>query len=316
MALEDIEYLFDANLVNSIEELIEQADKELFLVSPYLDLSKQTIHKLNTQLNKNNIDFNLKVLFGKDGLDKLKTGKDYGDKLKNSLLFLMKFPNVEIRFEERLHAKFFKNDFDAIYSSLNLIDYSERKNIEFGIKVKLASKSAIWRLLNNANDSVNEKVDEAKRKLITGTQAEVNPIEKFNSYFNESEQLYKSEANLIEKNNLGAKIVSVVGVTLKEIDGSNPKNIIKDELTPIFNGKEKSQSKTVVQKNYSTEKISLNNFVKEKSIDKTTFIEKLIKEGLAINEKQVTEKGMSAGLEIKKYMGKDYISIPKNFEIK
>lgn len=316
MAFEDIEYLFDGKLIESIESLIESAEKELVLISPYLDLSPQIKHKLNAQLSKNKNDFSLKVLFGKDGLNKIKTGKDYGDKLKNSLLFFMKFPNVEIRFEERLHAKFFKNDFDAIYSSMNLINYSERKNIEFGIKVKLESKAAIWRILNNMNDAVNEKVDEVKRKLIDETNAEVNPIQKFNSYFNESEQLYKSEANLIEKNNLGAKIVSVVGVTLKEIDSSNPKNIIKDELTPIFNGKEKSQPKTVEQKNYSTEKISLNNFVKEKSFDKSTFIEKLIKEGLVINEKQVTEKGISIGLETKKYMGNDYIVIPKNFELK
>jgi len=47
--------------------------------------------------------------------------------------FLTKFPNIEIRYEKRLHAKFYANDKTAIFSSMNLYSFSQENNIEFGI---------------------------------------------------------------------------------------------------------------------------------------------------------------------------------------
>jgi hypothetical protein len=52
--------------------------------------------------------------------------------------FFKEFPNIEIRYEKRLHAKYFANDFDAIITSMNLYDYSQDNNIEAGVKTKLS----------------------------------------------------------------------------------------------------------------------------------------------------------------------------------
>lgn len=82
-------------------------------------------------------DFELLVLFGKNENNLYKSIK------RDSLDFLMKFPNVEIRYCERLHAKFYQNDYDFIVTSLNLYDFSLAKNIEVGIKFSYSSKGIL-----------------------------------------------------------------------------------------------------------------------------------------------------------------------------
>jgi len=47
--------------------------------------------------------------------------------------FFTDFPNIEIRYERRLHAKYYANENTAILTSMNLYAYSQNNNIEAGI---------------------------------------------------------------------------------------------------------------------------------------------------------------------------------------
>jgi len=47
--------------------------------------------------------------------------------------FFKEFPNVQIRYEKRLHAKYYANESSAILTSMNLYSYSQDNNIEFGV---------------------------------------------------------------------------------------------------------------------------------------------------------------------------------------
>ena len=47
--------------------------------------------------------------------------------------FFKSFPSIEIRYEKRLHAKIYANDFDAMITSMNLYDFSQDHNIEAGV---------------------------------------------------------------------------------------------------------------------------------------------------------------------------------------
>jgi hypothetical protein len=82
-------------------------------------------------LSKNdNPELEIIVVFGKneDDISKSMSQEDFN--------FFKEFPNIEIRYEKRLHAKYFANEENAILTSMNLYGYSQDNNIEFGILTK------------------------------------------------------------------------------------------------------------------------------------------------------------------------------------
>ncbi len=50
--------------------------------------------------------------------------------------FFKDFPNIQIRYERRLHAKYYANESSAILTSMNLYNYSQDNNIEAGVMTK------------------------------------------------------------------------------------------------------------------------------------------------------------------------------------
>jgi hypothetical protein len=121
-------FLKGSQLNAALEELFEAAEDYLVIISPYI--------KLHPRLKD--------ILKSKSKSDKLEVivvfGKNEGDLSKSlnvdDLDFLKAFPNVEIRHEPRLHAKYYANESSGILSSMNLYDFSQNNNIEFGILSK------------------------------------------------------------------------------------------------------------------------------------------------------------------------------------
>lgn len=109
----------------ALENLFATSKKQLVLISPYVKLHPRLIDILK----KRKSDHTLKILmvFGKNDDDISKSMAE------DDFRFLTKFPNIEIRYENRLHAKFYANDKSAIFSSMNLYSFSQENNIEFGI---------------------------------------------------------------------------------------------------------------------------------------------------------------------------------------
>lgn len=186
----DGHFPFENQLIAGLESLITESKEKLILISPYIDLDVRIRTALQTKLESK--DFQLTVVFGKNEERYFKSIK------RESLEFLMKFPNVEIRYEERLHAKFYMNDFHYMVTSLNLYDYSLAKNIEFGLLVKYSSKSLLGKVgdaANNLGDSVGEVI---KEKVIGSSKSEVDPIEEFEKIVANSKLMYKTEPILID----------------------------------------------------------------------------------------------------------------------
>jgi hypothetical protein len=226
-------YLFDSSLSAAIEDLIKNAKDKLTLISPYIDLSERVKSALNEQLNKKNPNFTLKVLFGKDGKDVLKNERRSAKQLKDSLEFFMNFPNVEIKFEKRLHAKFYLNDFDMIFSSMNLYNYSLVNNIEFGIIENLSSIG----ILGQIGESVVEIVESFENQIsekVLGLNKAIDPVSKFESIFSEAELLYQTNPIIKDKKDFKSKIKGAVGIESKEIVD---KEIRCDFLTDLLKGK-------------------------------------------------------------------------------
>lgn len=111
-----------------IEKIFKEARFELILISPFIKLH----HRLRDILVDRKGDHKLKItlLVGKNE-------KNFTKSLpKEEIDFFKEFPNIEIKYDERLHAKYYGNESSAVLTSLNLLDYSADHNIEAGIQME------------------------------------------------------------------------------------------------------------------------------------------------------------------------------------
>lgn len=114
---------FDLN--NSIEKILRDANTQLWIISPYIKLHHRYKDCLKSHLTNDRLEIIL--VFGKN------EGEMQKSLPKEEVDFFMNFPNIEIRYEKRLHAKFYANDSCSILTSMNLYDFSQDNNIEAGI---------------------------------------------------------------------------------------------------------------------------------------------------------------------------------------
>ncbi len=106
--------------VSEIEDLIRNAGEKLFLVSPYLKLSKDFKELLTYRNSKDKITT---VIFGKQELNP--------DEMK----FLQGLRFVILKYNEDLHAKCYVNDDKMVITSLNLYEFSMANNKEMGVLI-------------------------------------------------------------------------------------------------------------------------------------------------------------------------------------
>jgi len=300
----EVEFLFDNQLIAAVEKLIRDAKKSLLLISPFIDLDARIIDALNEKKDKH--DFELLVLFGKNESNVYRSIK------KNSLEFLKQFPNIEIRYNERLHAKFYQNDFDFIMTSLNLYDYSLANNIEAGIKGSYATKGILGKAFDATGDLLDQGIGKVKHNVL-GIEKEIDPLEKFQTIFEFSDIKYKTQPRLVEKTGLqaliGKKKLDGFDVLVNKFDNDllNQQNsgITETVQTTITTF---SQTITTEVRCISASQIAKNYRLQTKDV--AAYMEQ---KGY-IKDDKITKAGKIKGLIIKKYMGTEYIAYPENLE--
>lgn len=121
-----------SNVLNAeIEQLFEEANEKLVLISPYIKLHERYASILKTKMNSHKL--HIIIVFGKNEEDYSKS------MIEEDFKFFKEFPNIEIRYEKRLHAKYYSNDYAGILTSMNLHKYSQDNNIEAGILTTVPS---------------------------------------------------------------------------------------------------------------------------------------------------------------------------------
>jgi hypothetical protein len=110
-------FLTTRRIALSIEELIENAKEEIFLITPYLQLSPTYFDRLMHAVKQG---VTVTVIYGKADLN-------YKEEK------LLKELNCNLYFKDNLHSKCYSNEKTAIVTSLNLYSYSEVHNEEMGI---------------------------------------------------------------------------------------------------------------------------------------------------------------------------------------
>lgn len=119
------QFLKPRYLISELKKLFSEAEQILIIVSPYIKLHPDIKAILQKKVYDDN--FEVIVVFGKNEDDLPKSLS------QNDFEFFKQFQNVEIRYIENLHAKYYANESKSIITSLNLHSFSIDENIEVGV---------------------------------------------------------------------------------------------------------------------------------------------------------------------------------------
>jgi len=164
-----VKFLTAENSYSKIVDTIIEASNKVVLISPYIRISDQLFDRLK-HIDRQGIR-TIVVCRGKD-LDTEEKGR------------LRQLKNLELRFDEDLHAKCFYNEKFMVITSLNLFDYSRQHNREMGILLSSDEDSDTFKeALREANfivdsakkdspirNSIREAVKEAKAVVDSPTK--------------------------------------------------------------------------------------------------------------------------------------------------
>lgn len=121
-------FLTGNELNSELEKLFEKAEEQIILISPYIKLHDRYASTLRTKINNPKLE--ITIVFGKNEDDVSRSMK------QEDFIFFKEFPNIQIRYEKRLHAKYYASESSAIMTSMNLHSFSQDNNIESGVLTK------------------------------------------------------------------------------------------------------------------------------------------------------------------------------------
>lgn len=123
------QFLTTSGTSHHLEEIIKNAAGKLVLASPYLQISEKLIERLQ-DAGKRRV--RITIIYGKDELKPEERQK------------LDSVPNLSLHYYENLHAKCFYNDKQLLITSMNMFEFSEKKNREMGVLVGRDEDSQIY----------------------------------------------------------------------------------------------------------------------------------------------------------------------------
>lgn len=195
------EFVKGNQLNAELEKIFDNANEQLVIISPFIKLHSRFVDVLKSK--KENNKLKITIVFGKneDNISKSFNEEDFE--------FLKDFPNIEIKYEPRLHAKYYASESAALLSSMNLYDYSQNHNIEFGILTKVTIVGSLTGSL-------------------LGDSIDADAFNYFDQVVTNSKTLYKKTPQYEDK---------LMGLTRKYTHS----NIEKDDLSTLLNVKVSNQ---------------------------------------------------------------------------
>lgn len=122
-----------------IVQIVDKAESKLVLISPFIRIPDDLLPRLKHK-DKQGVK-TIVVCREKD------LGKDLANEVREDL---KQIKNLELFFDDDLHAKCFYNEKYMVITSLNLLESSQRKNREMGVLLSSAEDSVVF------NDALRE----------------------------------------------------------------------------------------------------------------------------------------------------------------
>ena len=123
-------FLTRKGIVYHLDKIIEDADRELLLISPYIKADDETKNLLRNKTRATTIH----VIYGKKEL------KPAEESFLDSL-------GIRTSFLKSLHAKCYLNENEALLTSMNLYKFSQEHNDEMGILVSRKDDHELYRAI-------------------------------------------------------------------------------------------------------------------------------------------------------------------------
>ncbi len=184
-------FLKGNELNTEIGKIFENAKDTLILISPYIKLHHRYTDELKSKVDNHKLS--IIVVFGKNE-------KDLSKSLTlEDLNFFKQFPNIEIRYEKRLHAKFYANESSQIITSMNLYDFSQDENIEVGIKTEYTALGNLTSKLVSGESNLDTDAWEYFDKMIERSELLFKNTPKYESAMLGMTKRYKDFKTEVDK---------------------------------------------------------------------------------------------------------------------
>lgn len=187
----------ESKLNVELEKFIDEAEQQLIFFSPYFKLHDRLKDRL--KLKRENYKLRIVIVFGKNEDDPSKSLS------KDDFEFLRSFPYITIKYEKRLHAKYYANEREGMITSLNLHSYSQNNNIEVGVLFK--TKGFLKNISDSALGGIVSMISDTEN---IATEAD----EFFNEVYANAELVFENEPEFeskflgIQKKFIGSKILT------------------------------------------------------------------------------------------------------------
>lgn len=199
-------YLRTSSISAELENLIRDARKELYIISPYLKLSDQVRELLN---DKEREKVDVRIIFGKQEL------------APKEMAFLEDLKYVRLYFSKNLHAKCYLNESKMIITSMNLYEFSQQNNREMGILIDIENEEDrivyedatkdIESMIHNSEDFSYIK---APQKVLQ-SEKKPTPAKSIKTKTSFSNSKYKTTKELSQETEISSRKINSVFVDKK-----------------------------------------------------------------------------------------------------
>lgn len=155
------EFLNRTGINYHLEQIIQNAEEQLWIISPFLKINPR-IKELLEDRDRFKID--IRVIYGKNEL------------LPEEKQWLASMASIRTSFRSNLHAKCYLNEREALLTSMNLYEFSQVNNDEMGILVSRDQDPALFGKIIEESRRIM-RVSEEIRETVATVNASDDPPE-------------------------------------------------------------------------------------------------------------------------------------------
>jgi phosphatidylserine/phosphatidylglycerophosphate/cardiolipin synthase-like enzyme len=199
-------YLRTSSISAELENLIRDARKVLYIISPYLKLSDHVRELLN---DKEREKVDVRIVFGKQEL------------APKEMAFLEGLKYVRLYFYKNLHAKCYLNESKMIISSMNLYEFSQQNNREMGILIDTESEED-RRVYEDATKDIESMIHNSEEfsyvkvpQKVLGSENRSNPLKAVKDKSDFVKSNYKTTKELSQETEISSRKINSVLVERK-----------------------------------------------------------------------------------------------------